>query len=377
MGVVAEFVAWWIGQLGDIVPRRLREADVPAGAVLAEPWHGPDGTPAGVALLRRRRGRDVPLGRFALDVPGMEDARRAVPARHSLFLRLPPAALLERSLTLPLVTEPDLDRVLAYELDRISPFAADEVWWSYAVERRDRAAGRLHVRLALVPRAGLLPVLSAMRLGNLVPAALLAASRQGHPTGHPTGLGGSHAWRIGLDAAAERRGIAAHRRLSVALAAACVLLALLAAALPFWRQEAALAAAEARIAALRPQIAEVEALRRRIADRAAGTDVLTTEATRLGRPLETVAALTAILPDDTHLTALTLRGRTLAFTGRSAAAARLIPALSADPIIRNPAFAAPVTRTEAAAGERRPSPVRWHRGAPRADLFSIRAELAP
>ena len=50
----------------------------------------------------------------------------------------------------------------------------------------------------------------------------------------------------------------------------------------------------------------------------------------------------------------------MTLSGRSASAPRLITALSADPAIRNTAFAAPVTRIEGAT----------------ADVFSIKAEIA-
>ncbi|HYZ64615.1 MAG TPA: PilN domain-containing protein, partial [Acetobacteraceae bacterium] len=66
------------------------------------------------------------------------------------------------------------------------------------------------------------------------------------------------------------------------------------------------------------------------------------------------------LPDDTYLYELSLRDRVLTVSGQSAAAARLIPLLAADPAVRNPAFAAPVTRNETTGAE----------------SFSIRAEIA-
>ena len=81
----------------------------------------------------------------------------------------------------------------------------------------------------------------------------------------------------------------------------------------------------------------------------------------MGDPLRVLADLTDILPDDTSLIELSLRDRALSIAGQSAAAARLIPALAADPAIRNPAFAAPVTRNELSGIED----------------FSIRAEVAP
>jgi len=58
---------------------------------------------------------------------------------------------------------------------------------------------------------------------------------------------------------------------------------------------------------------------------------------------------------------VTQQQRRVTLSGRSAAAARLIGALSASEGLRNVAFAAPVTRLEAI----------------RAELFTIIAEVAP
>ena len=81
---------------------------------------------------------------------------------------------------------------------------------------------------------------------------------------------------------------------------------------------------------------------------------------RTGDVLQTLAAVTRILPDDTYLTDFSLRERQMTLSGRSASAPRLITGLSADPAIRNTAFAAPVTRIEGAT----------------VDVFSIKAEVA-
>ena len=62
------------------------------------------------------------------------------------------------------------------------------------------------------------------------------------------------------------------------------------------------------------------------------------------RPLVAIAELTRMLPDDTYLTQLQLLQRKVTISGRSASASRLIGSLAAGDQLRNPAFAAPVTR---------------------------------
>ncbi|MFC7739137.1 PilN domain-containing protein [Roseomonas sp. GCM10028921] len=337
-----EISVWWAGQMRDLLPARLWQAENRANAVLA--MQLPDGS---LALSRRRRGREAPIGIFATDAAGVTAMRRA--AGHSrrpprVLLRLSADAVLERSVILPIATEPELDRVLAYELDRLTPFSSEEVFWTYAIRRRDTAASQLHLRLALVPRGGHEGALNTLRAAGLAPAGLTAP------------CGERNSWSFGLAAPGTARTPAGRRR-SVRLAAtACAALALTAITIPFLQQERALRRVEARIAAARPAVTQVEALRRRIAERAGGTDALASEAARLGRPLEALAALTAILPDDTHLTALSFRQGLAMLTGQSVTgssggAAHLIAVLSADPSIRSAAFAAPVTRQEGSRGE--------------------------
>ena len=127
------------------------------------------------------------------------------------------------------------------------------------------------------------------------------------------------------------------------------------------RQELAFRRLDARIAELRPDVDAADALRRRLSDRAAGAGVVAAEAARVGNAIGMLATITELMPDDTFLYGLTLRDRMLTITGQSASAARLIPALAADPAVANPVFAAPVTRNEFT----------------NAESFSIRAEMRP
>ncbi len=261
---------------------------------------------------------------------------------------LPPLALLEREVALPLAAERDPGRVLQYEMARLTPFSAEEVWWSWAVEHRDRVLNRLHVRLSLVPKAALRLAFSVLERMGIRPVAI-----ESHTTS-----GQTRRIQIARERSERERW---ERRILTAGISVCAILAVAAVVQPFIRQSLHLADVEARIAALRPRVDRAEATRRSIAAVAANGDVLTAEYARLGDTLQAIAAITELLPDDTYLTDFTLRERKLTLTGKSAAAAKLIGALSASAAVRNPAFVAPVTRAEN--GDR--------------DVFSMRAEFAP
>lgn len=346
--MVNEFLLWWAQQLRASLPARLTQDGAgPAARGLVAALHLLPAGQHGVDVLARRKGRDAALGHFVLDGAGVAALRAATAGQGAAaVLRLPPELLLEQQVALPIAAERDPERVLHYEMDRITPFAAEELFWTWTAERRDRAQGRLHVRLSLVPKARVSPVLDALRGAGLRPAALEA------------GAPGGSVRRIALD----RPQPARWRRRGLAVAgAACAVLAVAAVAVPFAMQSVRSAEVERRIAALRPRVDETEALRRRILSSAAGTDVFAEQRARVGDALLTLATLTDVLPDDTFLTELTVRTRIVTISGQSAGAARLIAALAAERGIRNPAFAAPVTRNEGT----------------RAEGFSIRAEVAP
>jgi general secretion pathway protein L len=350
--LIGDFLAWWAGHMLELVPERLRRSDGDqVDAVLIDPQDSLDATPPVVALAIRKRGQASTLGRYTLDGPGMKAARDAVAAlggNLQVWLRLPSELLLEKHLNLPLAAERELNHVIAYEMDRETPFTADEVYWSGAVEQRDRAQGRLRLRLSLIPKTLIGTIVQALDAAGLHPTALDTVSPEGASR------------RIALDVPRHAEGPL--RRKAVALGVAgCAALALLAASLPFILQSVALDRIEAEIDRLKPTVEQAEVLRRQIAGTGAGADVVSAERARLGDPLKILAAATQIFPDDTHLTDFSMRQRKITLGGQSASAANLIGALAVDSTFKDPAFAAPVTRMDGG----------------KTEIFSITTEARP
>jgi len=336
--MLRDFVLWWARQVRALLPPLLLPDIDRADALLVTVQ------PAYVTLTLRRRGRETPLGQFPLAGNSPPAALRRRPRR--VILRLGPGTLLERPVVLPLAAERDLERVLGYEMDRLTPFAAADVVWQAAVAQRDRAQRRLTVRLSLAPRGALLPALDMLARIGITPTCLEAAAPDGSP--RRIALAAAPARRAGFPLLATAGGAVA------ALAAAALLT-------PFITQSLARDATDRAIAALAPRVARVEALRKHLVEGAAGVDALAAEQARTGDVLQVLAAVTQLMPDDTVLTEFSLHQGKLGVSGQSPAAARLIPALAADPGFRNPTFAAPVTRAPDG----------------HTDQFVIHAELAP
>src|SRR5262249_39130228 len=149
------------------VPEHWRQAGSVADAVLIAP-HGPITATNEVTVDLRRQGSATPFGHFELTAGQVLELPPGG-ARLPSVIRLSHANVLSKTLRLPLAAERQLDQVLAFEMDRETPFGADDVYWNCRVLKRDRERKQLLVRLMLMPRAGLSHLLDHLAAAGIVP----------------------------------------------------------------------------------------------------------------------------------------------------------------------------------------------------------------
>jgi general secretion pathway protein L len=345
--MIREFFSWWSGQLADLLPQDLRTSAFNAGDALVITPVGPLGHGAEVLSVDlRRNGKETPVGSFATDAVSSAQLPR-MPGR-PIVLRLANSDVLAKTLHLPLAAERELAQALVFEMDRETPFTAEELYWTHRIAAVDRQNGRLSVRLLLVPKANLDPLLAKLAQLEIRPGRVEISDGPDKGMCLPLTANGG---RVHHSSA----------RLLWPLAACCAALAVAAIATPFVRQEIALGSLQREVLAGRAAATEADRLRREIERLSGSAGFIESEREKAGRPLAVLAAATRILPDDTYLTEMELRQRKLTLSGRSSGAARLIGALAADGEFRNPGFSAPVTRLEAL----------------KTELFTINAEVAP
>jgi general secretion pathway protein L len=347
--MLRDLLHWWISQLSDCVPARWRRAASSAQDRLTIAPAGPLGPHlAAVSVSTWTKGRETRLGEFPVTGGDLAILRNS--SRLPAVLRLSDGDVLCKTLTLPLAAERDLPQVLAFEMDRETPFVVDEVFWGHRVVKRDKQREQLVVRLRLVSRTLLAPLMDALAEARiLVRRAEIAGGEDD-----------------GLTLPLITDGVLPERRTGAQLArwasaAAFVGLAVLVVATPFIRQGRDIARLDEEITAGRGAAAEADQLRREIERLEGAGAAIDKERAAAGDPLAVLAALTAALPDDTYLTELQQQQHKVTFGGKSAAASRLIAAVSKSNELRNPAFVAPVTRMEATHME----------------IFSISAETVP
>jgi general secretion pathway protein L len=345
--MIRDFLTWWLGQLADLLPQRLRRsAPTVADATVITPIDAGGESVEAIAVGLRRNGKESSLGQFALGTSGLAEVPSS-PGKPPV-LRLRETDVLSKTVVLPLAAEREVGQALLFEIDRETPFKPDELYWNHRVEAADRRNARLLVRLVLVPKAQLAPLLDPLGRAGVTPVRAEIAD------GPDAGF-----WLpLDRDGHSVDRGASS---LLKPLAVCCAVLALAAIVTPFVRQSTAMSELDQSVAVGRAAAAEADMLHREIKRLAGSADLVGMEREKVGQALAVLAAATRVLPDDSYLTELQLQQRKLTISGRSAAAARLIGAMSADDEFHNPAFAAPVTRIEAL----------------RQEIFTIVTEVAP
>jgi general secretion pathway protein L len=312
--LVYEVFTWWVAQMRALLLGEAASASrLPDGLIIAiDSLAAPH--PAGVLLMRQSGIETIlrPIG----------DQGEAAPSLPRI-LRLPAGTVLSRDLALPLAAARDLHTVVAYEMTRLTPLTADELLWGISQVTPDRARERVTLRLSIVSRSQVEPLLAALARLGLHPGSIEAER-------------GS----IPLDAA-RRRGQLSLPKL---WAWSCAGLAVCCIITPFLRQQMALDAVD-RVIAAHQAVADLgESLRRRIAI-ANSSHAAIARARQAGDALQVLATLTDALPDGTWLNDLSLSGGDVSMDGQSDNAAKLIGLLAAIPALRAPSFTAPVTRS--------------------------------
>ena len=249
------------------------------------------------------------------------------PADRRLALLLPATSVLRRQLTLPLGARNDLRQVLAFELDRQTPFTAAQVYWASHAVATPATAGHFHTELVVVTHAILDPLLAHLGEHGLAVDAVDVDTDEG---------------RLGvnlLPPAQTPRHARPRRRLNLLLAAACV--GLLALALGQWlhNRRVALAQMQATVASMHGEAQQVAALRQQLQDNAGAAGFLVQRKRRTVTKLSLLQEVTARLPDSAWLERFSVDNTgQIGLQGQSQQAAKLLDALKDSPLIRDAGF---------------------------------------
>jgi general secretion pathway protein L len=311
---------WWLAALGAGLPGPMRRAFGLARERLVVDLVGDT-----ARLSRRSDSQHQDLGPLQ---PG--EAPPPLADDTEIIIRLPANAGLRREVQVPLAAAESLAETQSYQIDRQTPFPADQVSFAHRAIARDAVAGTFPVDLLVAPRDRLRAALARARALGLVPTAMTVGANDE-----------ALAFNLLPARAANSRAVPLQTRILWAVAVAALALAL---ATPVFRVEL-----ERRQAAQRLATAEAAA-RPLLAERAKVGDRL--EALRLlgrhsgaGIPIVVLLEeLTRLLPDDASLSQLGIGQESLELHGTAASAAEVVSRLDGSGRYATISFRSPVVR---------------------------------
>ena len=324
------FFAWWGRELVALLPARWRaalaeRADALLFGVLAR------------ELILWRNGGDssVELGRVSLDEPAetqqaaLKQLRaQADDADLRRFYCIDARRTLRRSISLPAAAEDNLRQVLAFEMDRQTPFKADQVYFDYIVAARSAAERNLQIELTVVPRAQLDAELTALAASGTTLDGV--DTWRDVPGGARTGLN-----LLTADRRFKRKNL--RLRLNLALAGAALVLLVTVMLLSLANRESALAAMQADVQKAGNEAKQVSQLRKTLQDTLDGANFLSRKKRETPLMVDLLNDLTKRLPDDTYLERINIDEKNkIEMQGLSDDASKLIGLLQKSEVLANP-----------------------------------------
>jgi len=266
-------------------------------------------------------------------------------------LRLADARVLRRSVDLPLAAEENLRQVMAFEMDRQTPFKPDEVYFDCRVAARDQESQQLRAELTVIPRTVVDEAMARARDWGLAPQVVDVAGAAGG------GIGALNLLPPDQVPAPARSGTL----FNAALVALALGLAAAATTLAFERQgEIARLMAE-RVAGAKAEAEAAAALRDELERLIDDGGFLSGRKLSAASVTATLDELTRVLPDHAWVYQLRLNEGEVRVSGYSSAASEIIALIDASPVFREVKFRSPVTEDARLGLER----------------FNLSAELAP
>jgi general secretion pathway protein L len=257
--------------------------------------------------------------------------------KRQIVLRIARQQAVRRSVSLPAAVAENLERVIVSELDRLTPFAAEQVFFDFFTQPIPRAAGMLDIDLAVTLRRSSEPWLRRLAELGIKPHAINIE-------------GGWQGQNLLPHAQREKK----KKSSLVTLLLLIVVMALGAVALgiPLYeKRQAVLAlgdlerAAQKRandVVALRTAVTESRETSRRVLDKRLKTIPV----------VELIAELSHIMPDNTWVQNMDIDDEKMQLRGETSQASSLIGLLEASTMFRDVVFSSPVVQVPRSNKER-------------------------
>lgn len=282
------------------------------------------------------------LGSFSLDEAGLLKREQIFAKMPELkqaecALMLSSGQFLQNTVKLPMAAEENLRQVMAFEMDRLTPFKAESVYFDFIARERDTETRRIAVDWALTPKPKLDEFLeSLLNLGF-------------HPERVDLGNGLEGSGYNLLPEKYRQKKDNKALILSIALFSVLSIAVLL---LPLLMSRSLLLDLQQQSKSFAKTAKEVESLREQVEKQEHESGFLSQKKRVEPAMLDMLNELSRVIPDSTWLNGVQYRDHRLIIQGQSPAASSLIEQIEKSPYFKNTSFVSPVTKDVATGYER-------------------------
>jgi general secretion pathway protein L len=337
-------VSWWLGELAQLVPHQLLRLFGRPGDPNSVLQFGAREPVLVVSDRRQASPIVLPLAGFGEHERRMriQSVLRSHRADDTVAVSLDRSLVFETSIDLPLAAEGSLQAILQHQIERLVPLSTAETCFAFRIVARMPAAGMLKVRLVIVKNETIEAGLAAAGAAGLDPRLVIAPQAEESAPRDRVVL-----WRAD-SVLAEATG---RRRLRHALEIAAIVFALLAYGLYVHRLDRIRDDLQARIDHAKPVAAAVQSLAQRVGETNEALAFFQSRRNEVW-PLAILDELTRLVPTDSWVKQLVVRGRMVEIDGNSPRATDLVSRVESSALFANPRFRSPITLSPDGKSER-------------------------
>jgi general secretion pathway protein L len=328
MGPVGKFFHWWFDEIRQSLPakwqQKLQHAMRRATFVLS-------GDTLLVGMDENRQQQSLESFELSQDVSLQQQQLSRLMLQHDLsesprFLLLERGTILSKELTLPMATESNLPQVLAFEMDRQTPFKAADVYFGWKIWDRNGETGQIRLEIFVAPRDQVDKPIQYLNSRGLSPTGVDVLE-----DGKTMGLNL-------LPASQRVREVNRKMRLNLGLAGAAVILLALVMTQSVYLRSHQVTELETAISEVQGEARLVQRIKEQIKDTSEAAGFLTVRRGESPLAIELLADITRLLPEDTYLDRLVINRATVQMQGKSQNAQRLIELVNQSELLDDAAF---------------------------------------
>lgn len=322
----ARFFHWWKTGLVACVPSWLR-----VRVLGAQVWWVLDLDDAGATAKCQTDTGEVLQ---QLDLSGPDELHRLVEVMGSnasqVVIHVPQAWVLHKSVTLPAAAVRNIQQVLTYELDRLTPFSPNDVYFDYAINFEAGGEGRVEVQLAVIQRFLIDKWIDGVQRESIRTSSITTS-------GVWTGL--NFVRSIGRVADRQKRERSYFRMI---LAGSALILGVAVFVTPLWQMRSATIRLNSSVVQAKHRSEVVLNLKAQIEDTESALNYVIEQKKSSIPAIEVLDLVTRLLPDDTWVQQLEIKQDSVELRGISEQATRLIKLFEDSPNFTDAAFRSPV-----------------------------------